>query len=540
MEGPLKIVKHLRQKVQSVTYGSPLYRMVLDQGGAPSGLQLSLPDLWPGDAEKGHALLASNPGLFDQDQTKNPSFFVRRATHSWLRDLRAVGSEAARRKAVDLLFQWLHDEDDWQDSVWAPGVLGARLTNWISFYDFYSPKAPDDLEMLLWPSMARQMRHLFHTLPVQPTGLESLAALKGCLYGGLAFMDREKALGLGFDLLLRQIDQEILPDGGHISRNPSLHLTFVRTLIDVREALRLAGLQSPPELALALQRMLPAIKFFRHGDGRFALFNGGREESAVSLDAVFSLSNLRCRALRRLDHMGYERLTAGRSLLLVDVGAAPPAPYDETAHAGLFGFEFSVGRERLIVNCGPGPRGDKAWHQAMAATAAHSTMTLNDMNACDVLSQGGLSDRAHVVDAQRYEKDGAHVVELSHDGYLVNLDTSLSRLLTLSADGELLQGREILQGPPGIAFSLRWHLHPSVQVSIIQDGSAALLRTPSGMGWRLSLLTDRARLELEPSIYAGIDPPRQTWQIKSIGVTNGRATIVPWQLTRENSRAKAS
>ena len=57
-------------------------------------------------------------------------------------------------------------------------------------------------------------------------------------------------------------------------------------------------------------------------------------------------------------------------------------------------------------------------------------------------------------------------------------------------------------------FVLRFHLHPTVDASLQQDGETALLRLPSGSGWRLR--AEGARISLEDSIYLGRGEPRRT------------------------------
>ncbi len=534
MSSPVKLLQRVRRRVQSVTYGSPIYKMMLDQGPVPERLRLTLNDPWPGDALAGQALIASQPGLFEQDFT--PAKHRPIVAHDWLRDLRAVGTDSARRKALALLEDWLAGQDAWDEESWAPDVLGERLANWVSFYDFYSPLAAPDFQERLIVSMVRQLRHLLRTIPVTLTGVANLRAVKGLIYAGLSLIDSEKALSLALDLLQRQLEAEILPDGGHVSRCPAQQLQVLRYLIDIRAALRAVRLEVPHALQTAIERMVPALKLCRHGDGGLALFHGGREDRTLWIDAAITLAETRGRVLRRLPQAGYERVTAGRALLLVDVAAPPPRPYDEDAHAGLLSFEFSVGRERLIVNCGAGPESSAEWRQAMAATAAHSTLTLADTNVCDVLPDGGLGHRPLLVTAERYEQDGVHFVEAKHDGYAGKFRVTHHRALSLSADGEALHGREILSGPAGRAYTLRWHLHPGVQASLLQGGRAALLRTASGSGWRLRIETDHrgsTDLGLESSVYCGGALPRRTLQLKVTGCTNADPTIVGWTLTRE-------
>jgi uncharacterized heparinase superfamily protein len=305
---------------------------------------------------------------------------------------------------------------------------------------------------------------------------------------------------------------------------------MLRALIDIRAVLGAAQCEVMPELSLAIARMIPPLKLFRHGDGGLALFHGSHEESALWIEAAITLSEARGRVLRRLPQMGYERLTAGRSLLLVDVAAPPPRPFDARAHAGLSSFEFSVGRERLIVNCGAEMDGSPEWRQALAATAAHSCLTLENTNACEVQTRG-LGHRPRVVDAQRFEQNNVQHLEVMHDGYNNRFRVLYQRTLSLAADGDELRGGEILAGPTGRDFALRWHLHPSVQASLAQNGQTALLRLPSGAGWRLRV--PGGDLSLEASVYCGGEKPRRSLQLKLSGRMQTDPTVVEWTLTRE-------
>jgi uncharacterized heparinase superfamily protein len=522
------LLKQVKDKVEAATYGNAIYRHILSHGPVPNALRFSFSDPWPGNANEGQAVLALPQTLFEDDQRDEPSVSPHPAR--LLRDLRAVGSEAARRKSVALVLKAVEALGSWHERAWQPAALGERLSAWISFYDFYAPMAPPEFQEKLIASLSQQLRHLLHLQPTFLPGTAGLAVVKGLVLGGLALGEEERALPAAFELLQKQIANEILDDGGHISRNPSTQLHFLRHLIDLRAALKQSGIGKLPEIDLAIDRMIPALKLFRHGDGALALFQGSAEESSLWLEATLTLSEARGRAARRLPQMGFERLTAGRSLLLADIGGVPPHPYDRDAHAGLLSFEFSVGRERIIVNCGAAPEGDAAWHQALAATAAHSTLTLEDTNAYDVLA-GGLGRRPLEVKAQRFEQDGVQSIEMSHDGYASRFGVWHQRTLSLSPNGEELKGREILAGKVRHDYSIRWHLHPALQVSLSQSGQAALLRTPSGAGWRLRVLG--GDLGLEHSVYSSGEAQRRNFQLRLSGHASANPTIVDWSLTRE-------
>ncbi|MFA5040710.1 MAG: heparinase II/III family protein [Bdellovibrionales bacterium] len=520
-----KIIGRVRRGVQSVAYGNPLYQKILAAGETPVQLHFTPIDPWPGDANAGMALLTEQVSMFDMAEDSS----VRNAAPT-LRNLRAVGTDAAREMCVCLIDRWLQQFDGWDEEEWSPENLGARIAAWIGFYDFYAPVAPSAFTQTLVTSLHRQWKHLERTISTSLKGIEAVQAARGLIYGGLNFQGGDGALGLACDLLQRQLTAEILPDGGHISRNPSAQLHILRHLVDIRNVLEMAGIQMPPSIGAGLSALIPGVKFFRHGDGGLALFHGAIEESPLMIDSVLTQAVVRGRVVRRMPESGYERLIAGRSLLMIDAGSPPPVSYGKDGHAGLMSFEFSVGRERIIVNCGAVPNGEPAWRAACAATAAHSTLTVGDTNACDIDDDGGIAGQV-MTSSQRFEEDGAQSIEMAHNGYYPRFGLTHTRTLKLSGDGDTLIGRDILQGRKGRDFTVRWHIHPSVHVSLSQGGQTALLRTASGSGWRLRV--ERGELGLESSIYCGNATPRRTMQIRTSGITVDGDTTVAWNLARE-------
>lgn len=527
----MKILQKVRKKVQTATYGSQIYKMVLDNGPMPEGLRLIVTDPWPGDAKAGQALISEQHGLFDENTDVNSVMPCASLTRCPYRDLRAVGSEAARRKAKEFIEADINRLEGWEENLWAPEVLGERISTWIGFYNFYASVAPSDFQERLIACLMRQLRHLIRIQPTQLTAVAGLRVIKGLVYGGLGLLDGDRALSIALDLLKRQIATEILPDGGHISRNPSNQLHVLRYLIDIRSALRAGDFEIPFELSNVIDRMVPALKLYKHGDGMLALFNGSVEEDSLWIDATITLAEARGRALRRLAQTGYERITASRSLLLVDTGAPPSPPFDIDAHAAPLAFEFSVGRERIIVNCGSAPGKGLEWKQALASTAAHSTLVVNDTNACEIRDDGSIGRRPSEVIEQRYEQEGVQYLEMTHNGYLDNMLVVHQRLLSLSEDGEELRGKETVIGKAGYEIAVRWHLHPAVQALLSQGGSTALLRTDAGAGWRLRVST--GDLALESSVYCGSDQQRRSMQLKLSCQTNSDPFVIDWSLTRE-------
>jgi uncharacterized heparinase superfamily protein len=98
-----------------------------------------------------------------------------------------------------------------------------------------------------------------------------------------------------------------------------------------------------------------------------------------------------------------------------------------------------------------------------------------------------------------------------------------------------LRGEDGLSGPAGTGFAIRFHLHPAVQVSLIQEGGAALLKLPSGGGFRLR--AQGAQMNLGESVYLGGGAIKKTQQIVLSGHVGSKGATVRWAIRREGKKA---
>jgi uncharacterized heparinase superfamily protein len=510
------------------------------QNAVPASLIVIPPNPWPGDAMRGRAMLANAITLAGESiSVEGPpwaapasaAWFEALHGFAWLRDLRAVGGDAARRHARLLTLQWLDRKPKRGDIGLRPDVTGARIANWIAFHDFFCASADDRFRARFFASLTRQARGLAKSLPGDLSGSPLLAAIKGLLASAICLEGGEQRFVTAEKLLLRELPRQVLPDGVQAERCPATHAETLETLIDMRALYKAGRIKMPEQLQQTIERMTPALRFFRHGDGGLALFNGGVESEALRLDTILTQADARGRPMKRAADAGFDRMSLGRSIVIVDSGAPAPAGLDRTAHAGIGSFEMSVGRQRFIVNCGAHPA-TGPWRKALAATAAHSTLTVADTNQVELIEGGGVRRRPPSVRSVRQDSAEGMLLEITHNGYS-GLGLVHRRILFLSDSGDVFRGEDTLIGASQQRFTIRFHLHPDVQTSLTGSGQTALLRLGDGSGWRFR--ADANLVAVDDSIYCGSGAAvRRSAALVISGQTESSGDmIVRWAFRRE-------
>jgi len=513
----------------------------------PDAPAISLRDPWPGDPSRGARLVKGEleflgavrplPAGAFAIQTGSPIARAHALGFSWVRDLRALGTDAARLTARTRISDFL-DTPNLDPLSQRPDVAAARITAWLGHYDFFAASADDDFRQRLMSRLVTDARLLAAALPAEERDGRALTALKGLIAAAAAMPAHAAYLPRAQKFLAQEIERQVLADGSHVERSPAAHLAALQDLTEIRALLQAASAEAPATLAAAIERMAAALRALRHGDGGLALFNGSKEDLSTLIGLVLSqaggpqvISSAQAgragRAPGSFALNGLHRITAGKSLLLVDAGAPAAPGLDRFAHAGTLSFEFSSGKERLIVNCGAAQAAANEWRDALRATAAHSTLAIADVSSSEP-RETGLGRRPEKVEAERHEASGAHWLECSHDGWLKLFGAIHRRRLYLSESGEDLRGEDLIEAAQPQPFTIRFHLHPAVNASQ-QDNGAVLLRLASGQGWRLR--AEGAAISVQESVYFGLAEPRRAEQIVLTGHQDGPQQV-KWAITR--------
>ena len=527
-----------------------------------------------GSYAKGRQLMAGNflfagflveaPGVsIWQVEQPDGAFEAQVQGFAWLDDLAAVGDSAARELARNWLMEWIELYGRGKGAGWEPELAGRRLIRWINHALFLLGGMEKENSDRYFRNVARQANFLTKRWRAAPAGLARFESLTGLIYAGLALEGSEHLVAPATEDIAQECALRIDPEGGIPSRNPE-ELMEVFTLLNwAASALSEEGQMPLRPHLLAIERIAPTLRALRHSDGSLARFHGGGRGQEGRLDQALASSGVRATATTGLA-MGYARLAAGRTSVVIDASAPPETAHSYNAHASTLAFEMTSGRRPIIVCCGSGADFGAEWRRAGRATPSHSTLAIDGYSSSR-FATGNLAGRGMaelLYDApsdvrvqQSSGLDGSSILA-THNGYGPTHGLLHVRRLDMSLDGREIHGEDTLgalsetdriafesllndNGMQPVKFDMRFHLHPEVEAAIDLGGTAVSLTLKSGEVW-VFRHDGPAQFDLVASVYLerGRLKPRATKQIVLTDHVLDYSTQVSWSMSRaqEGSR----
>lgn len=454
----------------------------------------------------------------------------------WLRHMRAADTAIARANARALVEEFVTKRRWRSEIARRPAVASRRLMSFLS----HSPLLLEGADHVFYERFVRHVAKLTEQVSLDLAGAVDgfvrLQCLAAVTFAAICLDGQDRRLRRYEGALSDELDHQILPDGGHLSRNPRLMIELLLDLLPLRETFAARGLEPPRSTIMAIERMMPHLRLFRHGDGALALFNGMGVTPPDLMATLAAYDDARGKPIEHAAYSGYDRLSAGRSIIVADAGPPPRGANSVEAHAGCLAFEFSSGSQRIIVNCGASRFGATELRLATRSTAAHSTVVLAERSSATfglVLGEYRITAGAKDVRVARQDIEAGREWVASHDGYRRAFGAVHTRRLLLAKDGATLTGEDevALSGSdeslPAVA---RFHLHPSVRPSLISEGEGALLALPSGEVWAFE--ASGLKVAIEESIFlAAADGKRRAEQL-AVSYDAARTPQIAWRFSR--------
>lgn len=465
---------------------------------------------------------------------------------SWLKHLHAAQDGIAREKARALLADWFAHSKKAPHVAWDGGIPARRFIAMLSHAGFVLDGVNAQFYDMMMSGLTNELHMLLLNQSETGQGAPRLQGLTALIFAGLCIAEHQAYVDNHLAAFSAELERQILPDGGHISRNPNTLTELLLDLLPLRQCFAARSQEVPEALMAAINRMAPMLRFMRLGDGSLARFNGMGPTQADLVATVLAYDDAGRQISRMAPDSGYVRLERNGVVVIADAGPTPPLHCSYEAHAGCLSFEMTSGSEPIIVNCGAARDEESEWAMMARSTAAHSTLTINDVSTARLIRRQTLrpprefyllaGPKTTPVDVA--EDATGVAMRAAHDIYRDRFGVAHRRRLHLSEDGSCLEGVDELANPGqgklhgkerGV-FAIRFHLHPRVMMSRSQDGSSVVLQLPNEEIWQLN--AHNSDLGIEESIFLA-DPiyQRRSLQVVLRGEALPESRII-WSIRR--------
>lgn len=445
------------------------------------------------------------------------------ASFEWLRHLRTRSDPQTGVFARAAVLSFLRRHKRISGLAWDDRTTIARLSAFLSHSPVILKGADSRFYRRFITLLARHERLLRNRYPAMPKNEVQLKAAIVIAMASLCLDVPERQKRQAAKRLDAALERQILSDGGHIARNPQTLLDILIALLPLRQTFINLETPLPKRLVPAIDRIYPALRFFRHSDGNLALFNGAGALMATELAAVLRYDETGGTGFKALPHTGFQRLEAGGTVILVDSGKALNTELSKTGHAGATAFEMSSGQNRFVINSGQPQAPTEDLFRMARSTSAHSTVSLDDHSSVQFLRSHYVGfaaiDGISRVDVTREtDAQSGDSLTVGHDGYLHRHGLNCHRTIALSADGRRITGCDSFtqkrnlapdRGDETIAV-IRFHLHPKIW-AIKENPSSIFMTAPDNESWLFA--APDFDVELEDDAFfastAGITRSRQ-------------------------------
>jgi len=548
--GGRSLAERLADRLDRLAWRTPLHALRL-RGRHPLKLIAVPDDPILGDPRRGRALLdgrlafaGESRAIAEIDWTKpdwSPRFADWLHGFGWLRDLSTVATRAQGAPIAEaFMAAWLARHGDTVDAAWRPDLCGRRVMAWTAHAPLILSSTDLVYRSRVLNTLARTARHLDRGADKVPAGAARIAAWGGLVTAGLLVPGGEARQAFGEAGLARALAIGITADGGVISREPSALLDAIALLCALREVYAARRLDLPEAPAAALARAVPALLGTLSADKGLGSWQGDAPLAPEVVAATIDASGIPPRPRRQSRDWGYQRLTGGSAVLVIDAAPPPVGRATFGGCASTLAFELSDGEARLVVNCGGAHAAvvqlPAEVTRSLRSTAAHSTLVVADTNSTAIHPDGTLGRGVAEVELARQESELGSRIEASHDGYVRRFGLRHRRQLMLATDGRELRGEDALL-PAGrrragaAGFVIRFHLGAGVQVSPTADGQGAILRAPGGALWQFRCRG--AAIGIEESLWIdGDGRPVPTQQIVAVGEAPAGGASISWAFKR--------
>lgn len=358
---------------------------------------------------------------------------------------------------LKLIKDFIKNEAILKDGI-EPFPIALRLIFWVKFLSKHQIN-----DVSITACLARQLQYLSSIPEYHLMGNHLLENGFGLLFGA-SYCNNSKLLAQAEQIVIEQLQEQILPDGGHFELSPMYHHIMLYRILDCINLLQNNTDQLLINLLKILQEkaavMLGWMKQISFANGDMPCLNDSIIGIAPSTHDLQSYAQrLGVKTIKvKLKESGYRKFLKTPYEILIDVGMIGPDYIPGHAHSDTFNFVVYHRGHPLIVDTGISTYEKNAQRNLERSTYSHNTVMVAAQEQSVVWGGFRVAQRAKITMLQ----ESTDQVVAIHDGYK-NLHCQHQRTFLLKERAIEIEDK-LTTDKQGVAFL---HFHPTIKPYLV-------------------------------------------------------------------------
>ena len=382
--------------------------------------------------------------------------------------------------ALALIRHWMEHYSPQSEAVgWEPYALSLRLVNWIKYF---SDRVPSN-DIIY--SIALQAENLRIQIEYHILGNHLVSDAKALWFAG-TFLRNDRLRKLGRHIILSEVKEQFLPDGGHFELTPMYQSIMVEHLLDLINLCQSDGNNDDkdalPGLIKAASQGLGWLGIITDAQGDFPLLSDSAHGGSTHYTELLAYA-------RRLGVQpnqeqiprvtvgewegfflsGYWVMSHNQLRLIFDTALLGPDYLPGHAHCDMLSVLLDINGKSIFADTGIYEYAEGRRRMYSRNTAAHNTVMLDGLEQADCWKSFRMGLRGH---PRNIQQEG-QTIRCSHTGFAIwQRGLYHERELALRQNG--FDITDHLRGPSQHNFQAFFHCHPDVQLKSTSDGNIVI------------------------------------------------------------------
>ena len=349
-----------------------------------------------------------------------------------------------------------------------PYPVSLRIINWILFFSETGHRSENFERALKF-----QIDYLENNLEFHIQANHLLENYITLFISGIA-LNNPKLAEKAWGNILMQLDEQVLPDGGHYECSPMYHSIILSKLLLIFDIIESHKFQSENgNFRKKVQEMLGWLTTVSFSDKKWPHLNDATDGIAPSFSDILAIAqklNLVPEKVK-LKESGYRNFRINNWEAVIDVGSIIPSYQPGHAHSDMLSFCLQINNKPILVDTGTSTYQGNQQRKKERSTSSHNTVEINATNQSEVWGSFRVGERAEI----NIHEDFENYLYASHDGYRFNFGIEHFRSFKLSKNCLHIKDRlagKSMKIKNAIAF---FHLDKDCQAQLFEKNGELLV-----------------------------------------------------------------